>query len=178
MAFIRFPCNFFSIFFCTTFNVLSLYLFMANENKFKIYSLQERVKFSCMSEHFRRSVPECVLQNIMLRIKSWSSVIYMYIHCILGLYFPCIGEMVNKCKTLWEGKTSIILWECEIFWFFKWQDRSQSIFFFNVRARLLKFRLPFIELTNQGFKTFSASCKKLRLGLRDSFVGKWRLCNC
>lgn len=129
MAFIRFPCNFFSIFFCTTFNVLSLYLFMANENKFKIYSLQERVKFSCMSEHFRRSVPECVLQNIMLRIKSWSSVIYMYIHCILGLYFPCIGEMVNKCKTLWEGKTSIILWECEIFWFFKWQDRSQSIFF-------------------------------------------------
>lgn len=102
---------------------------------------------------------------------------HLHVH-ILGLYFPCIGEMVNKCKTLWEGKTSIILWECEIFWFFKWQDRSQSIFFFNVRARLLKFRLPFIELTNQGFKTFSASCKKLRLGLCDSFVGKWRLCNC
>lgn len=52
-----------------------------------------------------------------------------------------------------------------------------KVFFFNVRARLLKFRLPFIELTNQGFKTFSASCKKLRLGLCDSFVGKWRLCN-
>lgn len=175
MAFIRFPCNFFSIFFCTTFNVISLYLFMANENKFKIYSLQERVKFSCMSEHFRRSVPECVLQNIMLRIKSWSSVIYMYI--FLDFTFLALERWWINARHCEKARLALFFGSARYFDFLNGKT-DLKVFFFNVRARLLKFRLPFIELTNQGFKTFSASCKKLRLGLRDSFVGKWRLCNC